>query len=146
MPRDTFPILSLRPALGHSSRVRCLLDGRADIRVRSAHDTDCCGNCFGIACFSRLPRVAGGVGSTLGWAVIWPFETLKNQIQANAAGPKTIFKRLVWVAREQGVSGLYRGFLPGGSRSLIANGASMLMFEWCQGLRAPAAASASAVK
>lgn len=81
------------------------------------------------------PFIKGGVGSTLGWAAIWPFEVLKNQIQANADGPKTILRRLFWVASEQGVAGLYRGFLPGASRSLIANGISMLVFEWCQNSR-----------
>jgi hypothetical protein len=143
MRLDIFPTLSLRPALDLSSRVR-----KVTVRwyANSLTTLTAVAIISVSLCFPRLPRVAGGVGSTLGWAVIWPFETLKNQIQANAAGPNTIFKRLVWVAREQGVSGLYRGFLPGGSRSLIANGASMLMFEWCQGLRAPGMAPVSATK
>ena len=74
--------------------------------------------------------------------MIWPFETIKNQIQANTEGPKNIMQRLLWVGKEQGLSGLYRGFLPGASRSLIANGISMLVFEWCQNLRAKHVAAA----
>jgi hypothetical protein len=71
----------------------------------------------------------------MAWALVWPFEVLKNQIQANTEGPKTIGSRLRFVLRNQGVSGLYRGFLPGGTRSMVANGASMFMFDYCQQAR-----------
>jgi solute carrier family 25 carnitine/acylcarnitine transporter 20/29 len=81
------------------------------------------------------PFLKGGVAATVGWAVIWPFENIKNQIQAKAPGPQSQFKRLVWVAQEQGVKGLFRGFLPGAGRSMVANGVSMLVFDWCQGMR-----------
>ena len=81
------------------------------------------------------PFLKGGVAATVGWAVIWPFENIKNQIQARAPGPQTQFKRLLWVAQEQGVRGLFRGFMPGAARSMVANGVSMLCFDWCQGMR-----------
>ena len=37
-----------------------------------------------------------------------------------------------------GFFSLYRGFLPGGMRSLVANGVSMLVFDKCQRSRAQA--------
>lgn len=81
------------------------------------------------------PFVRGAVCSTAGWTVVWPFETVKSQIQAGTPGPNTVWKRLVFVANTGGVGGLFRGFVPGCTRSLVANGASMVMFHQCQDLR-----------
>jgi solute carrier family 25 carnitine/acylcarnitine transporter 20/29 len=67
---------------------------------------------------------------------VWPFEVLKSQIQGNTPGPKSIFGRLVYVAQNGGLLGLFRGILPGSLRSLIANGASMVVFSTCQEMRA----------
>eukprot|EP01138_Halocafeteria_seosinensis_P007857 gb/GECG01008027.1/.p1 GENE.gb/GECG01008027.1/~~gb/GECG01008027.1/.p1 ORF type:complete len:321 (+),score=19.60 gb/GECG01008027.1/:1-963(+) len=69
--------------------------------------------------------IKGGVCSTLSWWLIWPFENLKSQVQAETEG---VAKGSSWVVRakhvikEKGVIGLYRGIGPGSARSLIANG------------------------
>ncbi len=81
------------------------------------------------------PFIKGGVVSTLAWWLIWPFETLKNQVQGNTEGPKTLSKRFVWVVQNHGAKSLFRGIVPGSARSLIANGASMLVFQSCQDAR-----------
>eukprot|EP00455_Lapot_gusevi_P008708 TRINITY_DN1381_c0_g1_i3.p1 TRINITY_DN1381_c0_g1~~TRINITY_DN1381_c0_g1_i3.p1 ORF type:complete len:300 (+),score=67.79 TRINITY_DN1381_c0_g1_i3:55-954(+) len=79
--------------------------------------------------------IKGGVCSTLAWTLVWPFELMKNQIQANTPGPSSIPARLVHIAKQHGVRGLYRGFLPGALRALIANAASMSVFDYCQQAR-----------
>jgi solute carrier family 25 carnitine/acylcarnitine transporter 20/29 len=81
------------------------------------------------------PFFKGGICATLSWWIIWPFESVKSQIQGNTEGPKKIFPRLVWCVRNYGVASLFRGILPGSCRSLIANGASMAVFSACQDLR-----------
>ena len=79
----------------------------------------------------------GGVCATLAWAVAWPLEVAKNQLQgaeAQAKGRPTlaIVREL---AASDGLRGLYRGFLPGALRSFVANGAGMAVFQFTQSLR-----------
>ena len=61
---------------------------------------------------------------------------LKNQVQASAAGVPanaSALERARYVIKHRGgVLGLYRGIGPGLSRSLIANGSSMVVFNACQ--------------
>lgn len=78
------------------------------------------------------PFFKGGICATLAWWLIWPFETIKSQIQSTNVGPKTITKRLFWFVKKYGFFSLYRGILPGSLRSLIANGSSMAVFTVCQ--------------
>lgn len=81
------------------------------------------------------PFLKGGIAATIGWWVIWPFENLKSQIQARNPGPTKVWPRFFWVLKNGGVSSLFRGFVPGSWRSIIANGASMLAYQWCQDAR-----------
>lgn len=81
------------------------------------------------------PFFKGGICATISWWVIWPFESVKSQIQGNTEGPKRILPRLVWCIQNYGIRSLFRGILPGSCRSLIANGASMAVFSACQDLR-----------
>jgi solute carrier family 25 carnitine/acylcarnitine transporter 20/29 len=82
------------------------------------------------------PFMKGGVCATAAWVLVWPFENLKNQIQANTAGVPAgagVAARARFVlAHRGGVAGLYRGIGPGLARSLIANGSSMVVFSYCQ--------------
>jgi solute carrier family 25 carnitine/acylcarnitine transporter 20/29 len=82
------------------------------------------------------PFLKGGVGATLGWAVVFPLETLKTQAQARAPGVPdgaSALARARHVLRDRGgVRGLYRGIGPGLARSLIANGTSMVVYTACQ--------------
>jgi len=81
------------------------------------------------------PFIKGGVCATLAWWVVWPFETMKSQVQGNTPGPSKLWDRMAWVYRNGGVRGLFRGIVPGSTRSLIANGTSMIAFTLCQGVR-----------
>ena len=81
------------------------------------------------------PFIKGGVCATLAWWIIWPFETLKSQVQGNTAGPTGAWSRLGQIARTGGVQALFRGIVPGSARSMIANGCSMTVFMSCQSLR-----------
>lgn len=82
------------------------------------------------------PFLKGGVCATLGWVVIWPFEFIKNHLQARAAGVAAdagVFARARHIVAERGgLLGLYRGIGPGLLRSLLANGASMVVYDQCQ--------------
>ena len=82
------------------------------------------------------PFLKGGVCATLGWVVVWPLENLRTQIQARAPGvPENagVFERARHVLRERGgVPGLFRGMGPGLTRSMLANGTSMIVYDQCQ--------------
>eukprot|EP01122_Echinamoeba_exundans_P011469 TRINITY_DN4565_c0_g1_i2.p1 TRINITY_DN4565_c0_g1~~TRINITY_DN4565_c0_g1_i2.p1 ORF type:complete len:298 (+),score=23.48 TRINITY_DN4565_c0_g1_i2:177-1070(+) len=81
------------------------------------------------------PFIKGGICATLAWWVVWPFEALKSQIQATDS--KNITMKQRWAAmRAAGMSGIFRGIVPGSVRSVVANGASMLVFTTCQDMRA----------
>lgn len=80
--------------------------------------------------------IKGGVNATICWMLVWPFEVVKNQVQvANLEGPKTLLARLAWLVKTKGIASLYRGFMPGGCRSLVANSIAMLLFDTCQRAR-----------
>jgi len=97
------------------------------------------------------PFLKGGVCATLGWVVVWPMENLKTQLQARASGvpaDASVFARARHVvAQRGGVLGLYRGIGPGLTRSLLANGMSMVVFDQCQkAFRASDMSATAAVK
>jgi solute carrier family 25 carnitine/acylcarnitine transporter 20/29 len=76
--------------------------------------------------------VKGAVCSAAAWLVVWPFEVIKNQIQAERGGTTNAIDRIRNVIDKRGgVLGLYRGIGPGLLRALVANGASMVMFSHC---------------
>ena len=81
------------------------------------------------------PWMKGGVCTVAAWFLVWPFEVLKNQIQAarGAADSETSWtRRARSVMAERGVLGLYRGIGPGLLRAFVANGASMVALTHCQ--------------
>lgn len=81
--------------------------------------------------------LASGFASCVGFWVIWPFEVLKNQVQADTevgtTGKKvTLMDRARLLIKDQGIKGLYRGIVPGTIRAMIANGVSMIAMIWAQ--------------
>ena len=68
----------------------------------------------------RVP-VAGGA-AVVGFWLVWPFETLKNQVQAGQGG--SVADK---VRRLGGLRGLYRGILPGSLSVFLRNGAAMIV-------------------
>jgi solute carrier family 25 carnitine/acylcarnitine transporter 20/29 len=80
------------------------------------------------------PFFKGGICATLAWWVIWPFETLKNQVQVAQAKEMSVWQRMK-LLKQAGLKTMFRGIVPGSVRSIVANGASMLVFTTCQDLR-----------
>jgi solute carrier family 25 carnitine/acylcarnitine transporter 20/29 len=87
------------------------------------------------------PFIKGGICATTAWVLVWPLEVLKNRRQAGtvvldggaAEGAGTL-GRLRALLQAQGFRGLFRGIGPGLTRSLVANGASMIVYSECSRL------------
>lgn len=69
--------------------------------------------------------LASACSATLGYWIVWPAETLKNQFQAGTRTAADGFKGL-------GVRALYRGIVPGTVFVFIANGAAMIAMQFGQ--------------
>lgn len=76
------------------------------------------------------PFFKGGICATLAWLPAYPFESVKSLKQGHPEYKDrttwSIMKELIKKGR------LYRGFLPGASRSFVANGTSMTVYSWFQ--------------
>ncbi|KAJ9453756.1 Mitochondrial substrate carrier family protein G [Diplonema papillatum] len=77
--------------------------------------------------------IASGGSAALGFWVIWPLETLKNQVQAGTEiegiAKPTIRQRIQYLG---GFTGLYRGILPGTISVFSRNGAAMIVMQKAQ--------------
>jgi solute carrier family 25 carnitine/acylcarnitine transporter 20/29 len=81
------------------------------------------------------PFVKGGVCASVGWVAAWPFEVVKNRVQADNVknhANKSVHQLLRQIVREEGVRGLFRGILPGLSKSFVSNGAAMIALNFTQ--------------
>ena len=67
--------------------------------------------------------VCSGGAALVGFWIVWPFETLKNQAQAGISG--SILERVRRMPG--GVLGLYRGIGPGSASVFLRNGAAMIV-------------------
>mgnify|MGYP000122277999 CR=1 FL=1 len=82
--------------------------------------------------------LASAGAATFGFWLVWPFEVLKNQVQAKTPIGEhgvnaTISERVRYLIKAHGgIQGLYRGILPGTYRSFLANGVSMVVMAWAQ--------------
>lgn len=84
------------------------------------------------------PFIKGGLCTTIGWAVAWPAEVVKSRVQGDTTGTlgkKSTVTLIRDIARQEGMRGLYRGFGPGAARSFVANGASMVVYQFFQDFR-----------
>ncbi|KAJ3235598.1 hypothetical protein HDU81_000298 [Chytriomyces hyalinus] len=92
--------------------------------------------------FDTLPGqfIASSCSATIGFWMVWPFEVLKNQVQADMAitvrgvevAKPTLMQRARYLVGQHGVQGLYRGIWPGTLRSMVSNGASMVVMLQAQ--------------
>jgi hypothetical protein len=73
------------------------------------------------------PFLTGAICSNLAWLTIWPLDVVKSQVQSGNYEGKSI-ARLLTDNIKNGT--IYRGLLPGLTRSFIANGCSMVVYEW----------------
>ena len=75
------------------------------------------------------PFAKGVICANLAWLSVWPFDVVKTQQQSGNYASKTTAELL----RENFQRGrLFRGVLPGLFRSTIANGSSMVLYEYVQ--------------
>ena len=74
--------------------------------------------------------LVGGVSASLSWIIIWPIENVKNIIQAETKGIGLTFQQKIrWIIGTHGVSGLYRGLVPGVTGIFLRNGVSMYCMQ-----------------
>lgn len=71
--------------------------------------------------------LVAATSATVGYWLVWPAETLKNQFQS---GTRTDFASI----RHMGVRALYRGIGPGTVFVFIANGSAMVAMSWMHDL------------
>ncbi|PRP77869.1 hypothetical protein PROFUN_08543 [Planoprotostelium fungivorum] len=103
--------------------------------------------------------LASSCSATLGFWIVWPFEVLKNQVQAgmsvNLSGREVFLltlshdkydfdrpvlqvlrpnltQRATFLLKQHGLTGLYRGIWPGTLRSMLSNGFSMIVMLTAQ--------------
>ena len=70
----------------------------------------------------------GSICSTLAWLSIWPLDVVKSQIQSGQLEHAN--KNMIGLLRSSYASGaLYKGLMPGLTRSALANGLSMMVYK-----------------
>ena len=75
--------------------------------------------------------VVASTSATTAWLIVWPFENLKNQIQAGTTGVgNTWSSRFGWMIKSHGIAGLYRGITPGLLCVATRNGAAMMAMQF----------------
>ena len=76
------------------------------------------------------PFAKGAICANLAWLTVWPADVVKTQRQSGNYDPKISSFELL---RENLKSGrLFRGLIPGLVRSSLANGSSMVVYEWVE--------------
>jgi len=68
----------------------------------------------------------GAICSNLAWLTIWPLDVVKSQLQSGKFAGKSYMELLTYNIRSGAV---FRGLLPGLTRSFIANGCSMVVYK-----------------
>lgn len=81
------------------------------------------------------PFFLGSVCNTVGWFVAWPFELLKSKVQAGQLQRRSIPSMFACIVRADGIKGLWRGYVLGGTRSFVVNGFSMVAYQCVLDLR-----------
>lgn len=71
---------------------------------------------------------AGGVCSVGAWALIFPLDTVKSQIQGNSGTTSKFAEQLLVSYRNVGICGLYSGMGAGLTRVFLANGCGMIAY------------------
>ncbi|CDW82109.1 UNKNOWN [Stylonychia lemnae] len=79
--------------------------------------------------------LASGGSAMFGFWVVWPFENIKNQIQAqNDDSKMNMMARGRDIIKRNGIKGLYRGIIPGSQSIFLRNGAAMIVMQKAQKL------------
>ncbi|KAL9654276.1 hypothetical protein ABK040_010307 [Willaertia magna] len=82
--------------------------------------------------FKKLnPFFVGSACSTLAWLLVFPFDVIKSQIQSMKVTEQLgVVQRLTIVGKTLGFRGFFRGVVPASARSIVANGLSMIVFDY----------------
>lgn len=72
------------------------------------------------------PFMTGAVCANMAWLCIWPLDVVKSQIQSGSYKGKSMLYLLKDVVKS---GALFRGLIPGLTRSTIANGLSMIVYN-----------------
>jgi hypothetical protein len=72
------------------------------------------------------PFLKGGICANLAWLTIWPLDVVKSRLQSGHYPGKSPWTILRDAIRD---GHLYRGLVPGLTRSFIANGCSMVVYK-----------------
>jgi len=76
---------------------------------------------------------ASGFSSVVGFWIVWPFETIKNQLQAETKNVGNTFReRVSYLTKTHGAFGLFRGIVPGTASIFLRNGVAMIVMQWAQ--------------
>lgn len=129
-----FEYMKVRAQTGLSRHFRDLYKGFFSMAVRNSVLLATFFNLIDIvrrntSLYESMPGqfLMGGLAATYAWILIWPFENLKNRIQADTDG-----KHAPWVEHFKmmyengGLRGLYRGLLPGAMCVFFRNGCAFL--------------------
>lgn len=74
-----------------------------------------------------MPFAKGAICANLAWITLWPADVVKTQRQSG----NSVGKGALQLLRQNIASGLlFKGLMPGLARSTIANGSSMVVYEW----------------
>ena len=76
----------------------------------------------------------GGAATTAAWTLVWPLDVAKSRLQSveGSRGSTSLYQALADAARD---GTLYRGYAAGITRSFVANGASLAVYQFCQDMR-----------
>lgn len=75
------------------------------------------------------PFWLGGICANMAWLTVWPLDVVKSRVQSGKYEGKSMMNVLK-DARKSGH--LYRGLVPGLTRSFIANGSSMVVYKYVE--------------
>lgn len=78
-----------------------------------------------------IDLTCGSIGGTFGTVLNTPFDVVKSRIQAGNARYRWTFPSLLVVAREEGFSALYKGFIPKVLRLGPGGGVLLVVFTAC---------------
>ena len=88
--------------------------------------------CAALCHITQGPFLTGAVCANLAWLTIWPMDVVKTQLQSGKYANQSLAALVRDVLRPS--SGLlFRGLLPGLTRSTLANGLSMVVYKHVQG-------------
>ena len=75
------------------------------------------------------PFWLGGICANMAWMTIWPLDVVKSRMHSG----KYEGKSMIHVLKDASKSGhLYRGLVPGLTRSFISNGTSMVVYKYVE--------------